>query len=166
MRLFGIADWTLGRIVWILVLAVGACAGSKVLRTEWSSRPTEISFSSIAVGATSGISIRREALIRDSGDWAALWAEHIRGISGPLPIPQVDFSQEVVIAIFLGTRATGGFSVTIRRVERERDCLTVYFREVRPAKGAPVSQVLTQPFHIVLMKTRDVAPGRVVFVQE
>jgi hypothetical protein len=166
MRLFGVASWTLGSIVWILFLALGACAGSEVLGTEWSRRPAEVSFASIASGATSGITIGRKALVRDSEDWAALWAEHIRGVSGPLPPPQVDFSQEAVIAIFLGTRPTGGFSVTIRRVERERDGLMVYFREVRPAKGVLVSQVLTQPFHIVLVKTGGVALGRVVFVQE
>jgi hypothetical protein len=123
-----------------------------------------VSFVSIASGAASGIEGRREVTITGPDGWIALWAEHTRGASPPTPPPLVDFSREVVIAIFLGTRPSGGFSVAIRRIEPGDGGLTVYFREGRPAKDALVSQALTQPFHIVKVKVTQITAGRVRFV--
>jgi hypothetical protein len=68
-------------------------------------------------------------------------------------VPSVDFSKEIVAAVFLGTRPTGGFSVEIVGTRVEGDALVVEYAEQRPGRADIVSQVLTSPFHIVRLPT-------------
>jgi hypothetical protein len=61
----------------------------------------------------------------------------------------MDFSNEIVVAVFLGEKPTGGHAIEITRMERSDDRLLVSFIERRPQPGGVVTQAFTQPFHIV-----------------
>jgi hypothetical protein len=93
----------------------------------------------------SAITGPREVVVRSSADWNALWKEH----GSTQPVPAVDFSKELVAAVFLGSRPTGGFSVEVVGARVEGDALIVEYVEQRPGRGSIVSQMLTSPFHIV-----------------
>ncbi len=99
----------------------------------------------VARGSMSAITESREAVVRSSAEWTALWKEH--GSTGPAPA--VNFSTELVAAVFLGSRPTGGFSVEVVGARIEGDALIVEYVEQRPGRSDIVSQVLTSPFHIV-----------------
>jgi hypothetical protein len=99
----------------------------------------------IARGPMSAITDARQVVVRSSVEWEALWKEH--GVTQPLPV--VNFSKEIVAAVFLGSRPTGGFNVEILSTRLEGDALIVEYGERRPGRGDIVSQVLTSPFHIV-----------------
>jgi hypothetical protein len=99
----------------------------------------------IARGPMSAITDARQVVVRSSAEWEALWKEH--GVTQPLPV--VNFSKEIVAAVFLGSRPTGGFNVEILSTRLEGDALIVEYGERRPGRGDIVSQVLTSPFHIV-----------------
>jgi len=62
-------------------------------------------------------------------------------------IPKVDFSKNQVVALFLGTKNTGGYSISIDRVEEEAEKLVLYKKEETP-KGGGVTMALTNPFII------------------
>jgi len=72
-----------------------------------------------------------------------LWAEHAR--NDPLmPIPPIDFSKDMVLGVFLGTRGNTCFSVTIESVEQvAQQRLIVRYREVKVGRfvvsGDPAS---------------------------
>ena len=68
--------------------------------------------------------------------------------------PAVDFSKEFVVAVFLGSRPTAGFSVEIVGTRDDGAGLVVQYRETRPPAGAIVAQVLTMPYHIVAVPKR------------
>ena len=72
--------------------------------------------------------------------------------------PEVDFSEEMVIAIFSGEKPTGGYSIEITKVELDEDEVTIFFEEVSPEPGQPVTEALTQPFHIVKINRIDDLP--------
>jgi hypothetical protein len=99
----------------------------------------------VAKGPTSGIERGREAVVRTPAEWEALWTEHAVGTARP----EVDFDTSTVIAVFLGTRPSAGFEVTITAVERLDDATVIRYREQRPGRGVMAAQVLTSPFHIV-----------------
>jgi hypothetical protein len=99
----------------------------------------------IARGPMSAITDARQVVVRSSAEWEALWKE--RGVTQPLPV--VNFSKEIVAAVFLGSRPTGGFNVEILSTRVEGDALIVEYGERRPGRGDIVSQVLTSPFHLV-----------------
>jgi hypothetical protein len=66
-------------------------------------------------------------------------------------LPRVDFEAEIVVAVFLGERRTGGHAIEVSKVEEHPETaqLKVYYREIAPPRNAIVTQALTQPFHIV-----------------
>jgi hypothetical protein len=87
----------------------------------------------------------REAAVQTAPEWAALWREH----EPARPAPEVDFGARSVLAVFLGSRPTGGYSVEIVAARVEDGALIVEYEERRPARDAMVAQVLTSPAHIV-----------------
>jgi PrcB C-terminal len=106
----------------------------------------------VAQGAYSGISDASEVVVRSRVEWDALWKAH----AGLKPIPGVvDFSQEFIAAVFLGTRPSGGFGVEILGTRREAAALVIEYRERAPAASDIVTQALTSPFHIVKVPRFD-----------
>ena len=51
----------------------------------------------------------RQVTVRTGAEWAVAWRAH----AGDRPAPVVDFSKEMVVAVFLGTRRTSGYGVEI-----------------------------------------------------
>lgn len=120
----------------------------------------KVTFSTVAKGFHSGILLPRRLVIRERGEWEKLWLEHASIFIPPPPLPPVDFSREMVVALYSGEKPTGGFSVEIREVVRTEGNLVVRYVEQSPSPGAVRSSVLTQPFHIIRL---DRAPGSVDF---
>lgn len=84
-------------------------------------------------------------VVRSPAEWDTLWKSH----AGPQAVPVVDFSTNMVAAVFLGERPTGGYRVAIVGVRRENDALVLDYVERAPGAADIVTQVLTSPFHIV-----------------
>jgi hypothetical protein len=113
-------------------------------------------FATVAQGAMSNIEEPRQVVVRTDAEWQALWKQH-----GRAAMPAVDFTQSTVVAVFLGTRPTAGFSVAITAVKTEGTRTVVEYRERAPSRDAFVGQVLTSPFHAVrLARTAGVVEFR------
>lgn len=95
----------------------------------------------LAEGSQSSINDPFVAVIRDDATYAKL-----RKIEPNLPTLEADFFRlNVVVAAFLGTRNTGGYSVEISRTENGK----IRVAEKAPPKGAMTTQVITSPFKLV-----------------
>jgi|SRR5688572_8724682 hypothetical protein len=105
----------------------------------------------IAQGTHSRIEEARDAVVRTPAEWLALWKAHGQGE----PPAAVEFGKEMVAAVFLGTRATGGYAVQITGTSREKDTLVIDYVEQRPGGDVIVTQALTSPFHIVRLPRHD-----------
>jgi hypothetical protein len=77
------------------------------------------------------------------------------------PLPRLDFSRQMVVAMGLGERPTGGFAVTIVGAEERRGVLYVRYEERRPRPEEMVTQALTTPYHVRVLPRSDA--GQVVF---
>jgi hypothetical protein len=98
-----------------------------------------------------------QMVARSESEWQRLAA--LFGLRPPLP--PIDFSRQMVVAVGLGQRPTGGHAVAILSVEERGGALYVRYREQRPRPGDFVTQVLTTPYHVRVLPRRD-AP-RAVF---
>jgi protease stability complex PrcB-like protein len=103
-----------------------------------------ITFTTLAQGAQSGIAEPRQVVVRTPAEWQALWKEH-----GSKPAPEVDFSRSAVVGVFLGTRPTAGYGVTITSIGAKAGVATVEYLERRPTPGRMTAQVITSPFILV-----------------
>ena len=63
--------------------------------------------------------------------------------------PEVDFSNSTVIAVFMGEKPTGGHDIEITNITDEGDKVVVNVKRISPDENCVVTQVLTQPYHIV-----------------
>ncbi len=98
-----------------------------------------------------GITEQKHMVITDPKDWAELWKRVHRG-KIPIPeVPTIDFNKNMVLAVFMGQKPTSGYAIQITEISRTNGEVVVKVKEVTPPKGAILLQVLTQPFHIVVV---------------
>ena len=109
----------------------------------------------IAKGAFSGITEARQEVIRDKAAWEKLWNQHNVTTKQGGRIPEIDFAKEMVIAVTLGRKRTGGYAIEILSVAAEDKKLKVTVKRTAPAPGAMVTQALTAPFHFVAVPRSD-----------
>lgn len=105
-----------------------------------------IEFATVAKGTNSGLQEPRYQVVADPQAWATLWALHTLGQE---PAPPIDFEANVVLAAFWGTRATGGYTLTITRVVKEADGVRVELERREPESKSMKTAAITQPYHIV-----------------
>jgi hypothetical protein len=107
----------------------------------------------IAKGDQSNIDDARQVLVRTEAEWTKLWQQH----NPDQPKPAVDFSKEMVVAVFMGSRPNAGFSTAITSaIATPSGTLLVHYKETMPAAGAVSAQILTFPYHIVAINKADV----------
>ena len=110
----------------------------------------------VGKGAMSAIDEPRRVTVRSAADWGALWKEN--GANAPLPA--VDFSREMVVGVFLGSRPTAGYGVEIVRAVGNSGALIVEYVEAAPSRDTLTAQILTAPYHLAAMPKHD---GEVTF---
>ena len=122
----------IGGSLWLFVscLMVGALSAQTIRTVE--------------KGAHSNLDDRLTAAAKTEPEWTALWKKH----NFDKPAPAVDFSKEMVVAVFMGSRPTAGFSVEIVSAATRDGKVVVNYKEAQPAPGGITAQVLTAPFHI------------------
>ena len=111
--------------------------------------PTRVTFQTVTKGYRSGVREPLQAVVRTQAEWTALWHRHSNELNSTPPT--VLFDQEIVVAVFLGEKPTGGYDTTIVRADQSDDTLVIYYQEKTPAPGSMVIQVFIEPFHIVRM---------------
>ena len=95
-------------------------------------------------------------MVRSADESSGLWRTH----AGDKPLPPVDFTKEMVVGVFLGSRPTAGYSVEIVGTKEQPDGLIVEYREGSPARDMMTAQVITTPYHLVAIPKQA---GRVNF---
>ena len=110
----------------------------------------------VGKGPMSAIDKPRQVTVRSAADWGALWKEN----GAPAPLPAVDFSREMVVGIFLGSRPTAGYGVEIVRAVGNTGSFIVEYVEMMPSRDAITAQILTSPYHLAAVPKHE---GTVTF---
>ena len=90
-----------------------------------------------------------ELVIRDAQAWKALWET-----LGSAEAPEADFGKQMALAVFLGLKPTGGYSVRFEKVETGKKEIRVRYAAKEPG-GAIVIQALTAPYAIRLVERSE-----------
>jgi hypothetical protein len=91
-----------------------------------------------------------EAIIRNECAWIDFWTEHSDNVFPAPPVPAVDFSRYVVVAVISGTRSNGCFGIEITHID-STSCggRTIHVRERVPCAGQLCTLALTNNFHFI-----------------
>jgi hypothetical protein len=106
----------------------------------------------IEKGDQSNVDDAKQVLVRTEAEWTRLWQQH----NPDRPKPAVDFSKEMVVGVFMGSRPNAGFSTAITSAMAANGALIVHYNETMPGPGAVTAQILTFPYHLVAIGKADV----------
>ncbi|GAB5387403.1 MAG: hypothetical protein Alpg2KO_03710 [Alphaproteobacteria bacterium] len=105
-------------------------------------------------GTYSSVNRYQHGVARTQEEWEGLWKLTDRDPPGFLPV------DAMALAVFLGTRGTGGYSVTIETLISDDHGKVAVFREAIPPTNGNSFQIVTSPYAILLVPKE---PGPVRF---
>lgn len=82
---------------------------------------------------------------RAADRWQSLWDTVVVNYLNKPAAPAVNFAEEMVVFAAHGATATGGYSIEIVHVTRQRDTTFVLVRRVRPGWDCATTQAGTSP---------------------
>lgn len=152
-------------------LSIALCAAALSLlsvacATSSPDRPAmpECGFRTLLRGYDSAIASQGVRLARNDAELRALWREHTANRLPASEPPKVDFAREMVALVTLGTRTSGGFAIEVTNVCEKDGRVEVEARESKPAEGAILPMVMTQPYHLIAT-SRHEAPSATLRVR-
>lgn len=138
-------------IVLLLIMGFFAlplgCMGKK----QALKKDTSVKFTEIIRGNYSGIQDKTFVTVSSSDELKNLWSKVFSSRSPVPEIPSIDFEQEMVIGLFMGTFSTGGYSVFVEEVTETPEELRVRYRFKTPERDEMVTMALSQPFQLLII---------------
>ncbi len=110
---------------------------------------TEVPFETVDSGGGYNYETRDNYTITDTSTWESLWLELYSGHSHPPEVPVVNFTSDMLIAVFQGERGSSGYFTNITRVIMTNAYYLVYVDEIHPGESCGTLAVMTYPYHIV-----------------
>jgi len=89
---------------------------------------------------------------KDSGYYviqnAEQWNEICKSVFPPDAMPEINFSNTTVIAVFMGLRPTAGYAIEVKEITDTIFRVVVKVAWITPG-GKILPQILTSPYHII-----------------
>ena len=114
----------------------------------------KIKFDTIVKGFYSEQKEKEYFVIKDKDSLNQLLAK-IMDSSPDADARNVNFNEEMVIGVFMGEKATGGFSIEIIDVLEQKDYIEILIKTDEPDPGQMVTEAITSPYHIIKLKRYD-----------
>ena len=95
-------------------------------------------------------------LITTQADLVTAWNRAYGSRLTVPPLPDVNFPQETVLAVFSATQPTGGYSLEVQDITLDGNDLYIDLLETEPAADAITTQALTSPWLLVRVLRGDV----------
>jgi hypothetical protein len=139
-----------------VLLVAAPASGYDVTKLRHDHAPVQMTHAAasrtIEKGDQSNIEEARQVLVRSDAEWSALWQQHAPDRTRP----KVDFSKEMVVGVFMGSRPNAGFSTAVTLTTNANGVLLVKYTETVPGRDTMTAQVLTFPYHLVAIPKADV----------
>jgi PrcB C-terminal len=108
---------------------------------------------------SSGLHSETFRAVRSEKEWSTLWQllaqNRPSDAAHDTEPPQVDFTKFTILVAALGTRATGGYTVSIQYAYDDGAVIHASVLEVRPGPNCTVGLAFTYPIVIALIPRRD-----------
>jgi len=132
------ALWLLiGMLGWLLT----GCPGAEERPLAREGNPVQIARE--FKGQQGAFPMRGFLVVQRPEAWQALWNDR--------KAPEVDFNQYTVLVALMGQHPTAGNEIVITDVCAKSDLVTAYVTERCPARDEVVAQVVTYPYHMVVV---------------
>lgn len=132
---------------------LGLGAGHKVEAIAFLPKSgAAIPFAPVVNDGFSNITAPRQVVVKDAAAWTALWAEHSKT---RIAAPSVDFSRNMVVAVFSGDVSSGCKTTSIVKVVSREGKMVVEYQERDITTVAVCLPVVSQPMQAVSVPRID-----------
>lgn len=132
-----------------VVLALASFATVRAMPPASTGTRSTVVPAALANGHNSALRGKTEEVLRNAADWKKLWDKHSSNVFPQPALPKVDFSKEMVVAVSLGARSSGGYSVSITSIVDDGTNIVVTYKEAKPDPNGPSTAAITHPFVFV-----------------
>jgi hypothetical protein len=108
-----------------------------------------VGFTVLASGANSGFKDKERIVVTDKANFQMMWDNLYINFSDKPPLPDVNFSNQMLIGVFLGEFPNGGSSIAVKSVDMYDDVVIMNIEELTPGPTCVTTDVITQPYQIV-----------------
>lgn len=123
--------------------------GEEAVIEELESGTEPVRWKEVASGAYCGYHEEKRMLILDQIAWQALWEQVGSNQIPPPALPEVNFDEKALVALFMGDRGSGGYGQSIKKMEMENGRLVVRLIHGSPGKNCISTMAIVQPYTIV-----------------
>ncbi len=108
----------------------------------------------LSEGSQSNIEERQTRVITNQEDLLGIY-EALNATTTPgLPIPEVNWKKQAVVAAFTGLKSSSGYGVKVYQVRDQDDECIYKFTETAPSSGNDVvNMVMTTPYLLLIVET-------------
>jgi len=92
---------------------------------------------------------KQNYVITDRAEWESLWEEMFATVNPKPPLPEVDFTQRMLIALFRGTTPDPCHDISVSKVVETKGVLRVSVKEKTPGNGCVCVGSVGNAFHII-----------------
>jgi len=103
-----------------------------------------VPFTKLAQGVKSTVSTRTNYLITSASEFTKLW----QMVDAKGKVPAVDFTKNDVVAVFAGQKMTGGYEITVSKVE-DTNVRNVVVTLAKPGSDCVLTQSTIAPYQII-----------------
>lgn len=94
----------------------------------------------------------KTVVVRDAASWTALWKAHA---GSDAKVPALDFTRNMVAAVFRGRLPNGCYSTMITQVYRANSVINVHRVDTEPGPGAICTLAMVTPAHLIAIPRPD-----------
>lgn len=106
----------------------------------------DVSFRVLETNAYGGFQEAGYELITTQEEFVAIWEEaHSNAIPAPAP-PSLNLEESPVICAYMGTRNSGGYSISVESVKVHKNIAYISLVETGPGEGCFTTTAITSPF--------------------
>ena len=135
-------------LVLLLCMVLSSLGCTSKVKTKID-KTGSLNFKTVITEQYSGYEEKGDLVITDGKTWKQVWTKIYKGVE-PMPaLPKIDFNKDILLAVFMGTKSTGGYNIDIQTILEKTDHLKVEVREISPRGTGIVTMALTQPLHVV-----------------
>jgi hypothetical protein len=151
---------TLAASTLVTLLIIVACSPSTAPTTTTPLSLTRFRAESVAYLSISGYDQPSTFVVRDRATWESTWNQIHRRHSPIPPLPDIDFSAEMVGVAALGGQPNSGYDLVLTNASESGGTVTVEATTRSPAPQCVILPVVTSPVDLARLPRRE---GPVLF---
>ena len=111
-----------------------------------------VNWSILSSGNQCGVEVAKKVLVKTQAEFDILWKECFQNMPVGNEKPNIDFSKDWVVGVFLGTINKGGHNIAIEDLKETENGLKASLTHTKPGSNCLTTMSLEFPYVIVRVK--------------